>query len=47
MTRLFNTYDDVDFVWILGGTTIFPEEWKYCLNLRQASQRDLVLEADL
>jgi hypothetical protein len=47
MTRLFNTYDDVDFVWIVGGTTIFPEEWKYCLNLRQASQRDLVLEADL
>jgi hypothetical protein len=45
--RIIDTYDDVDFIWVAGGTSRFPEDWKYCVNLRQATVRDFVLEVDL
>jgi hypothetical protein len=45
---VFNTYDDVDFVYVSeSGRASIPESWKYCTNLRQISFRDMVLEADL
>lgn len=45
---VFNTYTDVDFVFVTEtGRASIPESWKYCLNLRQISCRDMVLEADL
>jgi len=45
--RIIDTYDDVDFVWITGGRSRFPEQWKYCVNLRQITVRDFSLEVDL
>jgi hypothetical protein len=48
--ELFNTYDDVDFVYVTRygyGKEYFPEKWKSCVNLRHISYRDWVLEADL
>lgn len=46
--QLFDVYDDVDFVWVTkGGRYTVPEPLKYCLNLRQITYRDFVLEADL
>ena len=46
--QLFDVYDDVDFVWVTPhGRTPIPELLKYCLNFRQISFRDLVLECDL
>jgi len=47
MKRIFDAYDDVDFAWVAGGISRFPEEWNYCLNLRQITIHDFVLEADL
>jgi hypothetical protein len=46
--HLFDTYPDVDFVWVtrLGKNTV-PERLKWCTNHRQISFRDLVLECDL
>jgi len=46
--ELFNLYDDVDFVWVTPrGRSTVPESHKSCLNFRQVSHRDFVLEADL
>jgi len=46
--ELFNLYDDVDFVWVTPyGRSTVPESHKYCLNFRQVSHRDFVLETDL
>jgi len=47
MKRVFDTYDDVEFVWVSGGTSIFPEDWKYCLNLREIDKTQFVKEVDL
>jgi hypothetical protein len=46
--HLFDTYPDVDFVWVtrLGKNTV-PERLKWCKNHRQISFRDMVLECDL
>lgn len=45
---LFNTYNDVDWVWVTPkGTNTIPEVWKDCVNLRQINFRQLVLECDL
>lgn len=46
MYDIFRAYPDVDFVRIKpGGTT--PRSWQSCLNYRQISYRDFVLEVDL
>jgi len=46
--ELFNLYDDVDFIWVTPrGRSTVPESHKYCLNFRQISHRDFVLETDL
>jgi hypothetical protein len=46
--ELFNLYDDVDFVWVTPyGRSTVPESHKYCINFRQISHRDFVLETDL
>jgi hypothetical protein len=46
--QLFNTYSDVDFVWVTQhGKSTVPEKLKWCNNHRQISFRDLVLECDL
>lgn len=46
--QLFNTYSDVDFVWVTSyGKSKVPEKLKWCSNHRQISFRDLVLECDL
>jgi hypothetical protein len=46
--QLFNTYTDVDFVWVTQhGKSTVPEQLKWCRNHRQISFRDLVLECDL
>lgn len=47
MKRIFDAYDDVDFAWVAGGISRFPEEWKYCLNLRQLDVRQFIVEVDL
>lgn len=45
---LFKLYDDVDFVRVTHHTGVaVPEAWKYCLNFRQISFRDFILESDL
>lgn len=45
---VFNTYNDVDFVKVSPrGTDRFPDEWKYCNNVRHISFREFVLEANL
>jgi hypothetical protein len=46
--ELFNLYDDVDFAWVTPyGRSTVPESHKSCLNFRQISHRDFVLETDL
>lgn len=46
--QLFNTYSDVDFVWVTPyGKSTVPETLKWCSNHRQIGFRDLVLECDL
>lgn len=46
--RLFNTYNDVDWVWVTPkGTNLIPELLKPCLNFRQIDFRQFVLECDL
>lgn len=45
MYDIFTTYDDVDFVWV--NPVYMPEQWKYAANLRQATIRDFIVEADL
>ena len=46
--QLFDVYNDVDFIWVTPhGRNMIPEMLKPCLNLRQISFRDLVLECDL
>lgn len=46
--QLFNTYPDVDFVWVTQlGKNRVPEQIKWCRNHRQISFRDLVIECDL
>lgn len=45
---LFDTYDDVDFVYVSqNGRMRVPQLWKECVNFRQISYRNFVLEADL
>lgn len=46
--KLVNAYDEVDFIWVTkSGRSTMPNEWKACVNLRQISFRDFVLEANL
>jgi hypothetical protein len=46
--ELFNLYDDVDFIWVTPrGRSTVSESHKSCLNFRQISHRDFVLETDL
>ena len=46
--QLFDVYDDVDFIWVTPhGRGIVSEQLKPCLNFRQISFRDMVLECDL
>jgi hypothetical protein len=48
LKNLFKVYDDVDWVWVTGnGRTTPPDEYNSCLNFRQISYRDFILEADL
>jgi hypothetical protein len=48
MVEVFNTYIDVDFVYVSEwGTQWLPDAWKYQLNLRHISYRDFVIEADI
>jgi len=43
-----DTYNDVDFVWVTeSGRSSTPAILKPCVNFRQISQRDFVLEAGL
>jgi hypothetical protein len=45
---VFNTYPDVDFVWVTPvGSSELPEAWKYCLNVRQIPYARMIAEADL
>lgn len=46
--QLFDVYNEVDWVWVTPkGNNLIPEILKPCLNLRQISFRDMVLECDL
>jgi len=46
--RLISVYDDVDFVRVTDtGTRSTPDLWKGLTNLRQISNRDFIMEADL
>jgi hypothetical protein len=48
MQHVFETYDDVDFVYVSEwGTQWLPEQWKFQLNLRHISYRDFIIEADI
>lgn len=48
MKKLFDTYDDVDFVRVMPTKESWmPESWKYATNLRQIDFRDFVIEIDL
>lgn len=45
---IFNTYNDVDFVWVTeSGRSLVPELLKSSTNFRQISQRDFVLECSI
>lgn len=46
--ELFTLYNDVDFVWVTPyGRSTVPESHKSCVNFRQISLREFVLETDL
>jgi hypothetical protein len=46
--QLFDVYNDVDWVWVTPkGTNLIPDVLKPCLNFRQISFRDMILECDL
>lgn len=45
MYNIFDTYNDVEFVWV--NPTVTPEQWRYAPNLRQITMRQFVFEADL
>lgn len=45
MAELFELWPEVDFVKVGPGK--LPEQWEECLNLRQISLRDFVIETDL
>lgn len=46
--QVMDVYDDVEFVWVTPwGRNPIPEDLRYCLNLRQISYRQMVLECDL
>jgi hypothetical protein len=48
MKQIFDLYTEVDFVRVMPGEyAAIPELWKYCVNLRQISFRQFVLDADL
>jgi hypothetical protein len=48
MSKIFNTYPDVDFVRVMPAPNYrMPERWKYATNLRQIDFRQFVIEADL
>lgn len=48
MLTVFNLYNDVDFVLVAPTEGYYmPESWKYCVNLRQITHRDFVIEADI
>lgn len=45
---VFNTYNDVDFVRVVPNVSYpIPVEWKACVNFRQITTREFVLEADI
>lgn len=45
MYSIFDTYKDVEFVWV--NPTATPELWRYASNLRQVTMYQFVIEADL
>lgn len=48
MLQLFNLYNEVEFVRVAPTANYYmPESWKYCVNLRQITFRNFVIEADL
>lgn len=48
MLKIFDAYDDVDFVRVMPTRqSVMPESWKYVTNLRQIDFRDFVIELDL
>lgn len=48
MKHVFETYPDVDFVRVAVTPGYYmPEEWKYCVNVRQITLRQFIIEADL
>lgn len=46
MYKIFRSYPDVDFVRVRPAG-ITPKSWSSCLNFRQITQREFVLEVDL
>jgi len=48
MLQIFNLYNEVEFVRVSPTANYYmPESWKYCVNLRQITFRNFVIEADL
>jgi len=49
MSRVFNTYTDVDFirVTVAGMEEVMPDEWKWHRNLRQIHLKQFIIEADI
>lgn len=48
MSKVFETYDDVDFVRVMPTDTFrMPEAWKFLPNVRQISFHEMALEVDL
>lgn len=48
MLEVFNLYPEVEFVRVSPTPEYYmPESWKYCVNVRQITLRQFVIEADL
>jgi len=49
MSRIFDTYQDVDFVRVTqsGMQDVMPDEWKWFRNFRQLKLWDFIREADI
>jgi hypothetical protein len=49
MSRVFNTYQDVEFVRVTteGMEGVMPEQWKWHRNLRQIHLKKFFIEADI
>jgi hypothetical protein len=48
MKMVFDTYSNVEFIRVMPtANSSMPEEWKYCVNLRQIDFREFTLEANI